>query len=226
MNSEEIAVDVAAELRAELVELAEALDRLRPEDWDRNSLCEGWRVRDVVAHMTMPARRSAPNVMFHLLAAGFRFHSMADRLARRDAELPAGDLIADVRSERLQRWRPPGGGAEGALVHAVVHGLDVTVPLGIGRRLPPQRMRTVLDALTARRSLVHFGIDISGKEFRVDDLKWSWGCGDVVRADAQTMVLALSGRRQLLQPGSYDADDAQAASARARHLAGGDRRSI
>ncbi len=158
-------------------------------------------MRGVVAHVTMPANRAVPNVLFHLLRSRFRFNTMADQLARQDAERPASYLIAALRSERLQAWRPPGGGAEGALVHAVVHGLDVTVALDIGRRLPPERMRVVLDNLTARRSLAHFGIDISGMEPRADDLDWSRGSGTMVRADAETLVLALSGRRPLPQPG-------------------------
>jgi uncharacterized protein (TIGR03083 family) len=43
---------VAAEFSA----LAGLLDAASAEQWDTPSLCEGWRVREVVAHLTMPAR--------------------------------------------------------------------------------------------------------------------------------------------------------------------------
>ena len=98
------------------------------------------------------------------------------------------------RDQRSVSSRPPSNRACGSPAHG-------SVPLGIGRRLPPERMRVVLDNLTARGSLAHFGIDISGMELRADDLDWSRGSGTMVRADAETLVLALSGRRPLPQPG-------------------------
>ena len=43
---------------AEFLALADALAALSEEQWDTPSLCEGWRVREVIAHMTMAARYS------------------------------------------------------------------------------------------------------------------------------------------------------------------------
>ena len=43
---------VAAQFEA----LADVLVSIAPTDWDRPSLCEGWRIREVIAHLTMPAR--------------------------------------------------------------------------------------------------------------------------------------------------------------------------
>src|SRR5674476_672617 len=40
-------------------------------------------------------------------------------------------------------------GFEGALTHDVIHGLDVTVPLGIGRHVPEERLRIVIVSLLA-----------------------------------------------------------------------------
>jgi uncharacterized protein (TIGR03083 family) len=199
VTAEAVTLDVGALVRAELTELADVLQGLPPEDWDTASLCEGWRVREVVAHVTMPAHRSSANVLLHLLRRRFRFNAMADRLARVDAQRPVADLLADLRSERMLEWRPPGGGAAGALVHATVHALDITVPLRIPRRLPAESVRVVLDNLTGQQSLAHFGVDVTGKELRADDLDWSYGSGSPAHADAQTLVLALSGRRPLPQ---------------------------
>jgi uncharacterized protein (TIGR03083 family) len=46
-------------IAAERRELAEVLMDLPAERWDEATLCAGWRVREVVAHMTMPYRYSA-----------------------------------------------------------------------------------------------------------------------------------------------------------------------
>jgi uncharacterized protein (TIGR03083 family) len=191
------AVDVAAELAAELAELADLLESLPPDRWDAASLCDGWRIREVVAHVTLPTYRSAPAVAVQLVRAGFRWNTVADRLARRDAERSVAELVAALRSARMRAWRPPGGGAEGALTHAVVHGLDATVPLGVPRHLDPARARAVLDTLVAPRSLQHFGVDVSAVELRADDVEWTHGSGPPLHADARTLILGLTGRRPL-----------------------------
>ena len=36
---------------AERADIAELVASLRPEEWEAPTLCEQWRVRDVVAHM-------------------------------------------------------------------------------------------------------------------------------------------------------------------------------
>ncbi len=44
-------VDAMALARDERADLADLLATLTPAQWDAPSLCSGWRVRDVVAHM-------------------------------------------------------------------------------------------------------------------------------------------------------------------------------
>jgi uncharacterized protein (TIGR03083 family) len=190
-------VDAGAEVVAELDALADIVEALPPDRWDATSLCAGWRIREVVAHIALPVYHSAPAVVAQLIRSRMRWGAVADRFARRDAERPVADLVSALRSQRLRDWRPPGGGAEGALVHAVVHGLDITVPLGIPRAVPPARMRVALDHLAAPKSLSHFGVDVSGAELRADDVDWRHGAGAVVSCDARSLALALSGRRPL-----------------------------
>ena len=60
---------VRAAIAAERTELADVLDGLTPEQWDEPSLCAGWRVREVVAHITMAFRYSLPRVMIGMLRA-------------------------------------------------------------------------------------------------------------------------------------------------------------
>ena len=53
-------------IAAQRGELAEALNGLPGSVWDKPTLCAGWRVREVVAHITMPFRDSGPRFMFEL----------------------------------------------------------------------------------------------------------------------------------------------------------------
>jgi hypothetical protein len=60
--------------------LADLLDAMPAERWDTPSLCEGWHVREVVAHLTMPARYSQEAFMAELRQDGFDF-KVRERLA-------------------------------------------------------------------------------------------------------------------------------------------------
>ena len=127
--------DVREAIAAERGELATLLDRLQPAMWDARTLCAGWTPREVVAHMTMPFRLSLRQFAIGMLAARGNFNRMADRYARRDAAALSPDqLVTCLRDNAGHGWKPPGGGVEGALSHDVIHGLDITVSLGLDRR--------------------------------------------------------------------------------------------
>jgi uncharacterized protein (TIGR03083 family) len=190
MNDDALAPLVAASYTA----LAGVLDRLPASGWDTPSLCEGWRVREVVAHLTMPARYDEESFMAELRADGFDFTKLSNRIASRDATLPPDELVANLRSDVLQRWTPPGGGYHGALNHVVIHGLDITVPLGQPRTASDDAVRVVLDDLTAGGGHAHFGVAIEGRTLRATDLDWSHGSGPELSGAAEDLALAVCGR--------------------------------
>jgi uncharacterized protein (TIGR03083 family) len=62
-----IVTEVRDEVAAERRELAAVLGDLPPGSWQMPSLCAGWRVREVVAHITMLFRYSAAKFMAELV---------------------------------------------------------------------------------------------------------------------------------------------------------------
>lgn len=185
--------DMIADQRGEF---AAVLGELPAGRWDAPTLCAGWRVREVVAHITMPFRYSAPRFMVELARSRGRFSQMADRVARRDAvSLSAAELAEAVRSNVGHPWKPPGGGFSGALAHDVIHGLDITVPLGLPFAVPEERLRPVLPASLAERSVRYFGTELSGIELRATDLDWTLGSGAPLTGAAQDLLLVLCGRK-------------------------------
>jgi uncharacterized protein (TIGR03083 family) len=183
-------------IAAQRGELAAVLGELPAGRWDAPTLCAGWRVREVVAHITMPFRYSAPRFLVELARSGGKFNQMADRVARRDAaSLSPGDLAEAVRANTGHPWKPPGGGFDGALAHDVIHGLDITVPLGLAFAVPEERLRRVLPGSLAERSVRYFGTELSGIELRATDLDWSLGSGAPLTGAAQDLLLALCGRK-------------------------------
>jgi uncharacterized protein (TIGR03083 family) len=187
-------VDLQPLVAAEFQALADRVEGLSNEQWDSPSMCEGWRVREVLAHLTMADRYTQEQFMDELRKDNFDFGSLSNRIAARDAELPTSDLVGSLRSETMAHWAPPDGGYLGALNHVVIHGLDVTVPLGVRRSAPGAAIRIVLESLTDGAGHDHFGVSIEGRSLQATDLDWSWGSGLPLRASAEDLVLVLSGR--------------------------------
>lgn len=186
--------DLQPVVAAEFLALADLLDSATDAQWDTPSLCAGWRVREVIAHMTMAARYSEEEFMAELRRCEFDFGRLSNDLASRDAGLPTSELVANLRSEVMRHWTPPGGGYHGALNHVVVHGLDVTVPLGVPRRSPEDTIRIVLDDLTQGDVHQHFGTNVEGRTLQATDLDWSYGSGPALRGAAGDLALVLCGR--------------------------------
>ena len=181
-------------IAAEYLALADLLGSASDAQWDTPSLCEGWRVREVIAHLTMPARYDEEAFMAELRRCDFDFGRLSNEVASRDAALPPGELVANLRSSVLHHWLPPGGGQHGALNHVVIHGLDATVPLGVPRRSPDETIRIVLDDLTGGGVREHFGVSIEGRSLQATDLDWSYGTGTPLRGPAGELAVALCGR--------------------------------
>jgi uncharacterized protein (TIGR03083 family) len=173
--------------------LADLLAVADPATWDAPSLCAKWQVRHVVAHVTMAARLTPERFGAEMAAAGGDFTVLSDTVALRDGSLPVDDLLGQLRSPRLHAWQPPGGGAAGALSHAVIHSLDVTVAIGRPAVAPVEAATAVLDQLTGS-PVTLFGLDLTGVRLEATDTGWSWGDGHLVRADSGALVSLLGGR--------------------------------
>jgi uncharacterized protein (TIGR03083 family) len=180
---------------AERRELAAMLAELTPEQWAAPSLCAGWRVREVLAHMTMPFRMSVAQFGLEMAKARGNFDRMADRMARRDtARLSDAELLASLRDNVEHPWRPPGGGTAGALSHDVIHGLDISVAVGLERRPPVERVGLVLGSMRDK-NVRYFGTDLSGVRLVANDWEWSLGDGAPLHGNAQDLLLVICGRR-------------------------------
>jgi uncharacterized protein (TIGR03083 family) len=191
MSNPEIRAAVVAERREQVA----LYSSLAEPQWDAASLCEGWRVREVLAHTTMPFRYSLPQVVVEMVKARGRFDRMADRRARIDAQqLSSAQLLASLRDNIEHPWSPPGGGPLGALSHDVIHGLDVSTPLGLDSHASPQRVGLVLAGLRPK-NIAFFGVDLDGIALQATDIDWSYGSGQPVRGRAQDLLLLLCGRR-------------------------------
>ncbi|GLX52657.1 hypothetical protein Shyhy01_56070 [Streptomyces hygroscopicus subsp. hygroscopicus] len=131
------APDIAARTAAERLELAKSSDALAPARRDAPGPCAGRRVREAVGHMSMGFRYPTAKTLVEPVRERGSVGRTTDRLARRYvAARPARDLVGSLRTHTHHPWEPPLGGPAAALGHDVVRGLDVTVALGVDRRIP------------------------------------------------------------------------------------------
>ena len=129
--------------------------------------------------------------------ARFSFDRYADRDARSAAAaMSEAELVGLLRRNIDHPWQPPGGGQAGALSHDVIHGLDVTEPLGLPSP-PAERLALVLGS-TRPRQLKYFGVDLGGTRLTASDSGVSIGDGpNVVEMTSKEMLLVVTGRRRL-----------------------------
>lgn len=173
----------------------EFLGTLTPDEWETPSLCEGWRVRDVVAHLlydTIPLHR-------YLLAAarnGPNLNRLNTRLVDSEHATPPATLLE--RLSAIDRGTVTGLGRLGPKVGVadmLVHHQDIRRPLGRPRSIDPDRLRQVLAfpdpfAFTRRRT--------RRLTFVATDLDWTKGEGPEVRGTAESLALAVAGRPVVL----------------------------
>lgn len=188
--------DLAAETYAERERLLMLLEGLSPGQWSTASLCAGWSVRDVLAHMTMPFRTGPLRMLGGLARARFSFNRYAYREARTAANsLGEEALVALLRDNVRTAWRPPGGGEDAALSHDVIHGLDITEPLGLPSA-PSERIALVL-ARSSEKNLKYFGAPIAGKRFVATDVDLALGEGTPFHMPVKDILLFVTGRGRL-----------------------------
>jgi uncharacterized protein (TIGR03083 family) len=181
---------IAAHRRA----LAAALAGLTADQWRTESLCAGWTAAHVLAHQTMPFRISEQDFMAGLRQWSGDFTAFSDDVARRDSQLPPAELVAVLADNAGTAWSPPGGGLVGALVHDVIHGLDMTWPLDIEYAIPARAMTIVLESITGPGSETLFGFPLDGIKVTAADLGWSAGQGAELAGRSRDLVPLLASR--------------------------------
>jgi uncharacterized protein (TIGR03083 family) len=186
-------------LAATLTAIADLLAGLTPEQWEAQSLCAGWRVRDVAGHLVWrlgSSRRELVGSAARAYVGHFVRPSRAiDVVSRAAATAEPAQLVARLREIAAARAASGRGGIT-ELTEAVVHGLDVAHPLGL--TLPVHA--TAGGAVALRRSLIaptEIKAVLRTRRLVATDAEWSVGHGTPLRAPASGLILFLFGRGPL-----------------------------
>jgi uncharacterized protein (TIGR03083 family) len=185
-------------IKEERTSLVDALDKLPDADWDKPSLCTGWTVRQVVAHMIATANMTPPKFFGKLVGSGFNFQAMT----RKDiAEITAGKTngeLVDLLRERIDARTAPPGPATSWLGETIVHGEDVLRAVGGYGDHPVEHVVAVADFYKNSNLLIGAKNRIAGVTLRATDVDWRHGTGPEVSGPILALVLAMTGRAAAL----------------------------
>ncbi|GAB1691118.1 maleylpyruvate isomerase family mycothiol-dependent enzyme [Krasilnikovia sp. M28-CT-15] len=190
--------------------LADLLDDLSAPEWATPSLCAGWRVREVAAHLTL-AHAGALSALAWLVRARGDFNRMVHDTAVRQAELPVDRYSAALRGMVGSRRKAPGVSHLEPLLDILVHGQDIAIPLGRPRPVPTAAAATAVARVWAMGWPFHAQRILSGLEIVATDHPWSGGQGERVEGPIASILLLITGRRAALSslsgPGMTELED-------------------
>jgi uncharacterized protein (TIGR03083 family) len=191
---------VLAALEAERLTLCTRLDGLDPPAWQTPSLCPGWTVRDVVAHLTLSTRESTWDFVRGMLRYRGNFDRMAAERARdRASTCTPGELVVQIRETAGSPSVSFGSSLRDGLIDVVVHTQDIARPLGRTWPAQPESLVIALDHAMAsrwygaRKRLAH-------AELTATDLDWSGGTGvSSITGPSVDLLLVATGRPEGLE---------------------------
>jgi uncharacterized protein (TIGR03083 family) len=180
---------VAAERRQLLTDL-EALPASR---WAEPSLCAGWSVEHVVAHLTAAATTGRWAWLRSIAAARFDADRHNERrLAEHRGPTPA-DTLARFRTVVDLRVAPTGD-LWAWLGEVVVHAADIREPLGIPTRPAPEHAAVVAAGYARKDFAVPSRRAARGVRLVATDSDFTAGDGPVAEGSTLDLVLAMAGR--------------------------------
>ncbi len=190
VEREQVFAAVADERRA----IATLIDALNAEQLATASLCAGWDVKTVAAHLVS----DFADGFWGFMASGLRHGSInrgIDALARRRAQAPAAEIAEMLRRHADYRLSPPVTGPLSGLTDVLVHGADMRIPLGVPHRPDPRQVSWALDFLTGPTQLGFFSHRrLRGIALHDEDTGRTWGSGDPIRGAGAAVMLAICGR--------------------------------
>lgn len=183
-------------IHAERAALATLLASLSPEDWERPSLCAGWTVKEVAAHVIAHPQIGWP-AMAGLLARnlGHGYNAMIFREVKRlgTTETPES-ILADFETFATSTRRVPTTTPIEPLVDALVHHQDIARPLGLVHEMPPDAAAVAADRCRLLALLMGSRRLVRGTRMVATDVDWARGRGPTIEGPMQELLMLCAGR--------------------------------
>lgn len=186
--------EIWAVVHQERAALIHDLLALEKQQWTTPSLCPGWDIHTVLAHLVNDAKTTRIGFVSKLIAAGFSFDRINASGIARERSTDPNQKLAYFQGVRSRTTSAPAPLAT-RLVEIFVHGEDIRRPLGIDHKYP------VAEVATALHYQVKTSVKLGGGKERVEGLRliatdadFDEGRGKEVHGAAIALLLAVSGR--------------------------------
>lgn len=187
---------IAGAVTAERLALCDLLDTLTSDDWQHESLCQEWTVREVVAHLTLATRDTVWGTLKAAIKARGNWDRMNTTMARDQAvRFAPPELVRELRDTAASTRRAPFSSVLDPLADILVHAQDIVRPIGRTHPMAPEHTVPALD------HAVHSRWYGGPKRFAAvtliaTDADWRMGSSaDEVRGTAGALLLLATGRR-------------------------------
>jgi uncharacterized protein (TIGR03083 family) len=175
----------------ERCDLAAFLASLTPQEWQAQSLCDQWTVKDVVAHVVSyeelspfgVAKRFAKGLIVRANEVG----------VREFAPMSPNELLDFLRGHLRPKGLTAAFGGVIGLVDGTVHHQDIRRALGHPRAVPVERLERILPLVPGNPRL-GAGRRIKGLRLTATDVAWQHGDGPEVTGTGEALLMAMTGR--------------------------------
>ena len=177
-------------------DLAGYLETITPEQWNTPSLCDQWKVRDVVGHLVGGANKIPMGSMIGMMAKnGFNLNKMLAAGAIEEGRRSPEELVKAMREAVSLRNTPPMAKPEDTLCDTVIHTQDIRRALGGPGAVPQDRLVLALDRMKNVNMILGNKKRIAGLKLVATDSDWTTGEGPEVRGTGEALLMAMCGRK-------------------------------
>jgi uncharacterized protein (TIGR03083 family) len=185
-------------IHTERAALADILQTLSAADWEQKSLCAGWTIRDVAAHVISSPAATPSQVVAAMVRARGNYNSAIYAEAKRQAARPVKEILADYRTYDGSRRHPIGTTRLDVLLDVLVHTQDIVIPLARRHDMPLKGAAAAADRVWRRAFPFRAASRFRGFRLAATDVAWSVGHGAPVEGPMEAILLLLTGRRAAL----------------------------
>ncbi|HST71985.1 MAG TPA: maleylpyruvate isomerase family mycothiol-dependent enzyme [Kocuria rosea] len=185
-------------IQQERAALADLLETLTPEEWEHPTLCPGWAVRDVAAHVISSPQVGVADLIVILWRGRGNFDRSMYLDARSRGRQPVEAIVADYRRLEGSRRHPVTTSIREPLVDVLVHTQDIALPLGRRHPMPPEAARTAAERVWSMSFPFRARRRLRGLSLVATDVDWRVGRGPEVRGPMEALLLLLTGRTAAL----------------------------
>lgn len=174
--------------------LAGLRETLNPQQWDHPTLCPGWAVRNVAAHVISSPQFGAGDLVTALWRGSGDFDRAMYLDVQNRGRRPVEEMAADCRRLDGSRRHAPGTSIREPLLDVLVHTQDIALLLGRRHVMPLEAARTAAERAWSMPVPFRARGRLRGVTLTANDTDRLAGSGPEVWGPVEALLLLLTGR--------------------------------